>query len=46
MNLEYTETPKNEDIHFLTHQINQENLEFGDAYSFSFFEKEIMLYKK
>jgi hypothetical protein len=40
MNIEFTSTPASEDIDFLTHKINQETPEFGEAHPFAFFIRE------
>ena len=37
MSPEHTSTPASADIDFLTHKINQETPEFGEAHPFAFF---------
>lgn len=37
MNIEFTSTPANADIDFLTQKINQETPKFGEAHPFAFF---------
>lgn len=37
MKIDYTRTPNTQDIDFLTHKINEETPDFGEAYPFAFF---------
>jgi GNAT superfamily N-acetyltransferase len=37
MNIVFTSAPASEDIDFLTHKINEETPEFGEAHPFAFF---------
>ena len=37
MKIEFTSSPQNTDIEFLTHKINEESIEFGAATPFAFF---------